>query len=109
MKVDASKRLIPRETMLVVAKDILRHQREGTLEDRVGDLAEHLEGVIDAHCLLLQRALCPHCKGDVPLLYVERWGEWLHKGEVTCLASRAREIMGLDPETMHDIETYNAC
>jgi hypothetical protein len=107
--VDASKRVIPIEALRKVAEEILEHQPEFlTHDDKVAHLTEHLAGVVDAHCILLQRALCVHCENDVPLEYVEKWGEYLHNGELTCVAGRAREIMGVDAETLHDRENYHA-
>ena len=107
--VDSSKRLIGKAVLKQVAADILREQHDTMgYDNRLQNLTDHLAGVIDAHCILLQRALCIHCGNDVPLVYVEKWGEWLHNGEITCIAGTARDIMGLDPDTLHDSENYSA-
>ncbi len=107
--IDSKKRLIGKAVLEKVASDILHEQSKPLgYEARLDNLVEHLSGVIDAHCILLQRALCVHCGNDVPLVFVDKWGEWLHNGELTCIAGRARDIMGIDPETIHDMETYSA-
>ncbi len=107
--VNSKKRLISSDVLKLVAADILKEQHDTMgYENRLQDLTDHLAGVIDAHCIMLQRALCVHCGNDVPLVYVEKWGDWLHNGELTCIAGPAREIMGLDPETLHDSENYSA-
>ncbi len=107
--VNSKKRLIGKAVLKKVAEDILTEQH-GIMgyDNRVQNLTEHLAGVIDAHCILLQRELCVHCGNDVPLVYVDRWGEWLHNGEITCIAGTARGIMGIDPDTLHDSENYSA-
>ena len=109
VRVGARKRLIPEAHLRQLAEDILEHQAQIEGADAILDhLVEHLKGVIDAHCVLLQRALCVHCGNGVPLVFVEQWGDFLHNGEVTCIASAAREIMGIEPTKMHILrETGN--
>lgn len=109
MRVDERKRLISRDVMEKVAGDILNSVgKTKSWEESLAVVAGHLEGVIDAHCILLQRALCVHCKSGVPLVYVEKWGEYLHNGELTCIASKPCEIMGLDPSRLHVQEEPDA-
>ncbi len=109
MRIDSSKRVIPMGALRQTAQDILKHHREIESEEgQLDHLVAHLAGVIDAHCFLLQRALCVHCANDVPLVYVEKWGEHLHNGELTCVASTARNVMGIEPDTQHDRECYHA-
>lgn len=106
---DASKRVMTMPALRQAAADIIEHEETiATHEERVDHLAQHLAGVIDAHCVLLQRALCIHCQNEVPLIFVEKWGEHLHNGELSCVASKAREVMGIDPATQHDKENYCA-
>lgn len=108
MSVDARKRVISMTALRALADDILEHIEEITdLDKRREHLVDHLAGAIDAHCVLLQRALCIHCGHGVPLLYVKKWDDWLHNGELTCVASRAREIMGIEPEKQHEITETN--
>lgn len=109
MRIDSSKRVIPIEALRHTATDILKHQDDiPEREDQITHLTEHLAGVIDAHCLLLQRALCVHCENDVPLIYVKKWDEHLHNGELTCIATKARNVMGIEPDTQHDRGCYHA-
>ena len=104
VQVDSSKRVIPMKMLVELAKDMLAHIEEITDPDeRLQHLVDHLAGTIDAHCVLLQRALCIHCGNGVPLVYVQRWGEHLHNGELTCIASGPRKIMGIEPEQQHVI------
>ena len=104
------KRLIPYAVLRHAARDALvdAHKRSSNGAQVADILAQHMAGIIDAHCILLQRALCIHCGNDVPLVFVEKWGEHLHNGELTCIAGTAREIMGVEPETLHDGENYYA-
>ena len=91
VKVNAKKRVVPIETLCALASDIFEHLEEIQDPDkRHAHLVEHLAGLIDAHCVLLQRALCVHCGNGVPLEYVAKWDDWLHNGELTCVAERAR-------------------
>lgn len=104
MELDPKKRLIPESHLRQLAADILVCLDAVPIAEvqvRISHLAEHLAGTLDAHCVLLQRALCVHCGNDVPLIYVEKWGEHLHNGELTCIASTSRAIMGIEPETQH--------
>lgn len=109
MRVDETKRLIPDEVLETVASDTL-HEQSNLLgyERRLDHLTEVLAGLLDAHCILLQKALCVHCGNDVPLKYVEKWGEYLHNGELTCLSARSMGIMGVDPERLHVKEEPDA-
>lgn len=105
MRVDSNKRVIPIETIHALACDILEHLEE--IDDplkREAHLVEHLAGLIDAHCILLQRALCVHCGNGIPLEYIAKWDDWLHNGELTCVAGRARDIMGIDPKEQHIVQ-----
>lgn len=104
IRVNEKKRLITRAALRELANDIMEHIEEITDPDKRRDhLIEHIAGAIDAHCVLLQRALCVHCGNGVPLVWVEKWHDWLHNGELTCIAGRAREVMGIDPESQHRI------
>ena len=105
VRVDVNKRLIPMNSLRILATDILKHLEKITDPDKRRDhLVDHLAGAIDAHCVLLQRALCVHCGNGVPLIYVKKWDEHLHNGEVTCIASGPRKIMGIEPETQHILQ-----
>jgi len=105
VQVDASKRVIPMKALRALADDILEHIEEITDPDKRREhLVDHLAGAIDAHCVLLQRALCVHCGNGVPLVYVKKWDEHLHNGELTCIAGNARKIMGIEPETQHILQ-----
>lgn len=109
MRVDETKRLIPDGVLEKVASDTLLEQSNLIgYEERLYHLTEVLAGLIDAHCVLLQRELCVHCGNDVPLVYVEKWGEYLHDGELTCIAAKPMEIMGVDPERLHIKEEPDA-
>ncbi|KKL45914.1 hypothetical protein LCGC14_2350870 [marine sediment metagenome] len=105
VQVDANKRLITMVALRQLADDIMEHLEEITDPDKRREhLVDHLAGAIDAHCVLLQRALCLHCGNGVPLVYVKKWDEHLHNGELTCIASGPRKIMGIEPEQMHVIQ-----
>jgi len=105
VQVDANKRLITMVALRQLADDIMEHLEEITDPDKRREhLVDHLAGAIDAHCVLLQRALCLHCGNGVPLVYVKKWDEHLHNGELTCIASGPRKIMGIEPETQHILQ-----
>ncbi len=109
MRVDDEKRLIPPAVLRTIAGDVINSIASAeTTALALERTAEHLAGVIDAHCILLQRALCIHCGNGVPLAFVEKWGEWLHNGEVSCLSAGPMKIMGVDPESLHRQEDPNA-
>ncbi len=109
MRIDSSKRVLPMAAIRQTATDILEHQDAiPGRKEQIEHLAEHIAGVIDAHCFLLQRALCVHCANDVPLVYVKKWDEHLHNGELTCIATTARNVMGIEPDTQHDRGCYHA-
>ena len=105
VSVDESKRVITIAALGELADDLLEHlEAIADPDERRQHMVDHLAGAIDAHCVLLQRALCVHCGNDVPLIYVEKWDDWLHNGELTCIAGRARDIMGIDPATAHNLK-----
>ena len=58
VSIDESKRLIPYAVALIVAEDVFQEMGEAdTREGKIEMLAVHLCGVLDAHCILLQRGL----------------------------------------------------
>ena len=105
VKLNAKKRVMTMTALRQLADDVLDHLSKitDTIERR-DHMVEHFAGAIDAHCVLLQRALCVHCGNGVPLEYVEKWNDWRHNGELTCIAGRAREIMGIEPECQHILQ-----
>lgn len=105
VRVKSKKRVITMAMLRELAKDVLDHlSKIDDPEKREAHMVEHFAGVIDAHCVLLQRALCVHCGHGVPLEYVAKWDDWLHNGELTCVAGRAREVMGIQPQCQHILQ-----
>jgi hypothetical protein len=105
VNVNAKKRVIKPGMLRELAKDVLDHlSKIDDPVEREEHMVAHFAGAIDAHCVLLQRALCVHCGNGVPLLYVKQWNDWLHNGELTCIAGRAREIMGIEPQEQHILQ-----
>lgn len=105
VRMNEKKRVMKMGMLRELARDVLAHLAEITdTVEREAHMVAHFAGAIDAHCVLLQRALCVHCGNGVPLEYVEKWNDWLHNGELTCIAGRAREIMGIQPEEQHILQ-----
>ncbi len=101
--VDESKRLIPHNIMRLVAEDAIQSMAlVETCEEKLEVLTACMSGIMDAHCVLLQQALCIHCKHRIPLVFIPKWGEWMHDGDLKCIASRASDVMGIDHKHLHE-------